>query len=105
MYFLKKFIQNTFTKDDSQSNHSLDDQFDDESVFYTLEHYKPDARRASGSVFKGNVTSKSIERQSTEGGLSDFKCSRVYTKPQDRVQKISDDNTITPAITPDNYTT
>ena len=27
---------------------------------YTLEHYKPDAQRASGSVFKGNVTRKWI---------------------------------------------
>ena len=61
MHFIKKIIQDTFTKDDSQSNHSLDDQFDNESVF--------------------------------------------YTKPNDNVQKISDDNTITPAITPDTYTT
>jgi hypothetical protein len=80
MHFIKKIIQDSFTpnfeersskelgqrssaiqKDDSQSNHSFDEQFDDESVF--------------------------------------------YTKPNDNVQKISDDNTITPAITPDNFTT
>jgi len=27
---------------------------------YTLEHYKPDTRWVSGSVFKGNVTGKSV---------------------------------------------
>lgn len=105
MEFFKRMLQNTFTKDDSQSNHSLDDQFDNESVFYTIEHYKPDAQRASGSVFKGNVTGKSIVSGAHQRWASGFKCSPVYTKPNDNVQKISDDNAITPAITPDTYTT
>ena len=61
MHFLKKFIQDTFAKDEQKSNHSFDDQFDDESVF--------------------------------------------YTKPNNNVQKISEDNVITPSITPDTYTT
>jgi hypothetical protein len=34
MHFIKKFIQDVFSNDDSLSNHSFDEQFDDESVFY-----------------------------------------------------------------------
>ena len=47
--------------------------------FYTLEHYKPDTRRASGSVFKGNVTDKSIESEGHRRCPSGFKCLSVYT--------------------------
>ena len=92
-------------QDDTSSNPSFDDQFDDESVFYTLEHYNPDALRASGSMFKGNVTDKSIESEGHRRCPSGFKCLSVYTKPNNNIQKISDDNVITPTITPDTYTT
>ena len=44
---------------------------------YTLEHYKPDAQRASGSVFNGNVTGKSIVSGAHQRWASGFKCSPV----------------------------
>ena len=47
---------------------------------YTLEHYKPDARRAFGSVFKGNVTGKSIVSGAHQRWASGFKCSPVYNR-------------------------
>ena len=46
-------------------------------LLYTLEHYKPDAQRASGSVFKGNVTGKSIVSGAHQRWASGFKCSPV----------------------------
>ena len=50
-------------------------------IVYTLEHYKPDAQRASGSVFKGNVTGKSIVSGAHQRWASGFKCSPVYREP------------------------
>jgi len=44
---------------------------------YTLEHYKPDTQRMSGSVFKGNVTDISIISGALNEGASGFKCSSV----------------------------
>ena len=47
------------------------------NIVYTLEHYKPDAQRASGSVFNGNVTGKSIVSGAHQRWASGFKCSPV----------------------------
>ena len=47
-------------------------------TLYTLEHYKPDTLEVSGSVFKSNVTDKSIESEGHRRCPSEFKCLSVY---------------------------